>query len=60
MQKPTLNVIAGGKTIYAKFACGSVRLPLQKNERDNAIVALREALSIFEDSIPSDAAKESG
>lgn len=51
--------MAGGQTIYAKFACGSVHLPLQKNERDNAIAALKEALSIFEDASPCDDAKES-
>ena len=52
--------MAGGHTIYAKFSCGSIQLPLQKNERDNAIAALKEALSIFEDASPSDDAKESG
>lgn len=54
MHKPTLSVMAGGHTIYAKFSCGSIKLPLQKNERDNTIAALKEALSIFEDVSPSD------
>lgn len=47
--------------VYAKMPGGCIKLPLQKNERDELVTALKEALEIIEDRpIPRDDATESG
>lgn len=55
------SVNVGGSMVYAKMPGGCIKLPLQKNERDELVTALKEALEIIEDRpIPRDDATESG
>ena len=61
MPAPYFSVNIGGNVIYAKMPGGNIKLPLQKNERDALIVALKEAIDVIEDRpIPRADATESG
>ena len=47
MRAPYFSLNIGGSVVYAKMPGGNVRLPLIKNERDELIAALREALDVI-------------
>lgn len=53
MATPFFSLSVRGSVLYAKMPGGSVKLPLQKNERDDVIAALKEAIEIIEDDLPS-------
>lgn len=49
MHTPYFSLAVGGNVLYARMPGGCVKLPLAKNERDELVAALKEAISIIED-----------
>ncbi len=60
MHIPTLTVMMGSQQLFRQMPGGVVMLPLKTSERQAAVKALREALSLFEEFSQPCGATESG